>query len=106
MGNHPWTNGQVERMNRMTKNGVGVKRLIQRINPSRNEKRCHYDIHDTLCSHLSDFLSACNFARRLKTLSGLTPYEYSCIIWASEPMRFILNPIHQRPGHQRPGLKT
>ena len=34
----------------------------------------------------------------LKTLNGLTPYEYICKIWTSEPDRFILNPIHQMPG--------
>ncbi|MDG6095822.1 hypothetical protein LOC54_12190, partial [Acetobacter sp. AN02] len=36
--------------------------------------------------------------RRLKTLSGLTPYEYVCKIWTSEPERFIINPAHQIPG--------
>ncbi|EIE49374.1 hypothetical protein C357_19176, partial [Citreicella sp. 357] len=46
----------------------------------------------------SDCMAACNFARRLKTLSGLTPYEYICKISTSEPDRFILNPIHQMPG--------
>ena len=44
------------------------------------------------------FMAAYNFARRLKTLNGLTPYEYICKIWTSEPDRFILNPIHQMPG--------
>ena len=43
-------------------------------------------------------MAAYNFARRLKTLNGLTPYEYICKIWTSEPDRFILNPIHQMPG--------
>ncbi|PTN01045.1 hypothetical protein C8N32_11850, partial [Rhodovulum imhoffii] len=28
----------------------------------------------------------------------LTPYEYICKVWTSEPDRFILNPIHQMPG--------
>ena len=37
-------------------------------------------------------------ARHLKTLSGLTPYEYIAKIWTSEPNRFIVNPIHQMPG--------
>ncbi|MFA7588365.1 MAG: hypothetical protein WCY11_19630, partial [Novosphingobium sp.] len=37
-------------------------------------------------------------ARRLKTLNGLTPYEYIAKIWTSEPDRFIVNPIHQMPG--------
>lgn len=61
-------------------------------------KRYHYDSHAQLRSHLADFLAAYNFARRLKTLSGLTPYEYVCKIWTLEPERFILNPIHQMPG--------
>ena len=82
--NHPWTNGQVERMNRTIKDAT--------------VKRYHYDSHDQLRSHLSDFLNAYNYVRRLKTLSGLTPYEYICKIWTSEPDRFILNPIHQMPG--------
>ena len=81
---HPWTNGQVERMNRTIKDAT--------------VKRYHYDSHDQLRNHLSDFLNAYNYARRLKTLSGLTPYEYICKIWTSEPDRFILNPIHQMPG--------
>jgi len=76
--NHPWTNGQVERMNRTIKDAT--------------VKRYHYDNHDQLRMHLSDFLDAYNYARRLKTLSGLTPYEYICKIWTSEPDRFILNP--------------
>lgn len=57
----------------------------------------HYDSHDQLKAHLADFMAAYIFARRLKTLSGLTPYEYICKIWTSEPDRFILNPIHQMP---------
>ena len=61
-------------------------------------KRCHYDNHDQLRNHLSDFFNAYNYARRLKTLSGLTPYEYICKIGTSEPDQFILNPLHQVPG--------
>ncbi len=41
---------------------------------------------------------AYNFARWLKTLGGLTPYEYIGKIRTSEPDRFILNPIHLRTG--------
>jgi transposase-like protein len=81
---HPWTNGQVERMNRTIKDAT--------------VKRFHYDDHNQLRAHLADFMAAYNFARRLKTLGGLTPYEYICKIWTSEPDRFILNPIHQMPG--------
>lgn len=43
-------------------------------------------------------MTAYNLARRLKTLGGLTPYEYICKTWTSKPDRFILDPIHQMPG--------
>lgn len=82
--NHPWTNGQVERMNRTIKEAT--------------VQRYHYDGHEQLERHLDDFVSAYNFGRRLKTLKGLTPYEFICQCWTSEPERFTLNPLHQMPG--------
>jgi transposase InsO family protein len=81
---HPWTNGQVERMNRTIKDAT--------------VKRYHYDSQDQLRSHLGNFIAAYNFARRLKTLRGLTPYEFICKTWTSEPERFTIDPIHQMPG--------
>ncbi|HKY82468.1 MAG TPA: IS481 family transposase, partial [Sphingobium sp.] len=39
-----------------------------------------------------------NFAKRLKTLKGLTPYEFICKCWTKEPERFTSNPHHQIPG--------
>jgi hypothetical protein len=39
-----------------------------------------------------------NYGRRLKTLAGLTPYEFICKRWTIEPEKFMLNPIHQMPG--------
>jgi transposase len=82
--NHPWTNGQVERMNRTIKDAT--------------VKRYHYDSHDQLKRHLDDFVSAYNFGRRLKRLRGLTPYDFICKAWTTEPQRFTLNPLHQMPG--------
>jgi transposase InsO family protein len=79
--NHPWTNGQVERMNRTIKEAT-VKRLF-------------YETHDQLKALLDDVIAAYNFARRLKTLRGLTPYETICKLWTQEPHRFTLDPIHQ-----------
>jgi transposase InsO family protein len=81
---HPWTNGQVERMNRTLKDAT--------------VKRYFYETHDQLRSHLTDFVSAYNFARRLKTLKALTPYEVICKAWTKEPARFTVDPIHQMPG--------
>ena len=82
--NHPWTNGQVERMNRTIKDAT--------------VKRFHYDDHEQLRQHLDDFMAAYNFGRRLKTLNGLTPYEYICKVWTKHSNRFRLDPIHQMPG--------
>jgi transposase InsO family protein len=82
--NHPWTNGQVERMNRTIKDAT--------------VKRYHYDSHEQLRRHLDDFVAAYNFGRRLKTLKGLTPYEFICKCWTSEPQKFNINPIHHMPG--------
>src|SRR4051812_37098573 len=81
---HPWTNGQVERMNRTIKDAT--------------VRRYYYESHDQLRAHLQLFLDACNYARRLKTLRGLTPYEFICKAWTTEPPRFTLNPLHQMPG--------
>jgi transposase InsO family protein len=81
---HPWTNRQVERMNRTIKD-VTVKRY-------------HYDSHSQLKTHLTDFIDAYNFGKRLKTLNGLTPYEYICKVWTNEPERFRINSIHHMPG--------
>ena len=81
---HPWTNGQVERMNRTIKDAT--------------VKRFYYESHDQLRQHLVDFVSAYNFGRRLKTLKGLTPYEFICKCWTKEPDRFTLDPTHQFPG--------
>src|SRR5215831_1436938 len=77
--NHPWTNGQVERMNRTLKEAT--------------VNRYHYDTHEQLRAHLADFVTAYNFARRLKILKGLSPYEYICNAWSKEP-----DPIQQMPG--------
>jgi transposase InsO family protein len=81
---HPWTNGQVERMNRTIKDAT--------------VRRFHYGSHEQLRLHLADFLAAYNFARRLKTLRGLTPFEVICKTWTEEPHRFKFDPLHQLPG--------
>lgn len=81
---HPWTNGQVERMNRTLKDAT--------------VRRYHYDTHEQLRTHLADFVTAYNFARRLKRLGGLTPYEFICKVYQTEPQRFTLDPLHQMPG--------
>ena len=73
--------------------------LVGMLGPNYGSKiRYFYDTHNQLRAHLTDFLRAYNFARRLKTLHGLTPYEYLCKIWTQNPDRFTLDPTHQMPG--------
>jgi len=64
-------------------------------------KRYHYESHDQLVRHLADFVAAYNFARRLKALNGLTPFEFVGNRWTTEPERFRLNPLQKRPGLNR-----
>ena len=61
-------------------------------------KRYHYELNHQLVRHLDDFVAAYNFARRLKTLNGLTPYEFICKQRTIEPKRFSLNPLQKMPG--------
>jgi hypothetical protein len=61
-------------------------------------KRYFYETHDELRAHLRDFADAYNFARRLKTLKGLTPYEFVCKAWTSQPQRFTISPLQKMPG--------
>jgi transposase InsO family protein len=82
--NHPWTNGQVERMNRTIKEAT--------------VKRYYYETHQQLKYHLKLFLTAYNFARRLKTLNGLTPYEYIVKCWQNDEERFKIYPNHDTLG--------
>jgi transposase InsO family protein len=82
--NHPWTNGQVERMNRTIKEAT--------------VRRYYYESHDRLRAHLATFLDAYNYARRLKTLNGLTPFEFICKGWTEQPQRFRFNPLHHMAG--------
>jgi len=82
--NHPWTNGQVERMNRTIKEAT--------------VRRYHYGSHTQLREHLQTFVSAYNYAKRLKTLRGLTPFEHIVQCWKKEPERFKLDPTHNTPG--------
>ena len=81
---HPWTNGQVERMNRTLKDAT--------------VKRYYYEA-TTSCGGISPTSStAYNFARRLKTLKGPHTLRVHLQDLDYEPERFTLNPLHQMPG--------
>lgn len=77
---HPWTNGQVERMNRTLKEAT--------------VNTFHYSSHDELKQHLQAYLIAYNFAKRLKAIKGETPWQFVLNQWTTHPQYFILNPNH------------
>ena len=77
---HPWTNGQVERLNRTSKEAT-----VQRF---------HYQTTDELNKHLPAFLLAYNHAKRLKTLRGLMPHEFGCVQWQKNPTIFTRDPTY------------
>lgn len=77
---HPWTNGQVERMNRTLKEST--------------VHNFHYASHDELKQHLHTYLMAYNFAKRLKAIKGMTPWQFILNQWTTKPEYFIVNPNH------------
>ena len=81
---HPWTNGQVERMNRTLEEA--------------SVKRYRYGSHAELREHLGAFVLAPNHAKRLKTLRGLTPYEFMCREWQRDPELLYRDPTQDTLG--------
>ena len=60
--------------------------------------RYFYATADELDEHLQTFLAAYNFAKRLKTLKELTPFEFICQTWQSQPDRFTSESFHLNLG--------
>ena len=81
---HPWTNGQVERMNRTVKDAT--------------IKTFYYPNLESLQAHVLAFVSASNFAKPLKALKWKTPFQAVCEAWTNTPEIFKLNPRHLIPG--------
>ena len=77
---HPWTNGQVERLNRTLKEAT-----VHTFN---------YSNHKELKRHLHSYLMAYNFAKRLKSLKGKTPWQFILDDWEKHPDYFNSNPNH------------
>jgi len=84
---HPWTNGQVERMNRTIKEAT--------------VKTFHYDTIEQFKNHLYHFLKAYNYAQKLKILKFLTPMEYIIREFENKPTLF-----HSNPNYYSMGLNT
>ena len=81
---HPWTNGQVERMNKTIEEATA--------------HRCYYESQTSLQEHLQAFINAYNFAKRLKTLHGLMPWEFVVKLWNLHPELFRIKPDSYKLG--------
>jgi transposase InsO family protein len=82
--NHPWTNGQVERMNRTLKDAT--------------VKRYHYDSHDQLRAHLQPLRG--RLQPRPPAQDAARPHALRVRLpdLDEEPERFRLDPSHHIPG--------
>ncbi len=81
---HPWTNGQVERMNKTIKDAT--------------VHRYYYESRSQFEEHLQAFINAYNFAQRLKAIDGLTPWEFILREWKIYPELFKINLSHFNVG--------
>ena len=81
---HPWTNGQVEVMNKIIK--------------EHTTKKYHYDSIESLKAHLMSFILYYNHQKKLKTLKYKTPYTFLVEKYEKTPLLFRYNPIHKSVG--------
>lgn len=84
---HPWTNGQVERMNRTLKQAT--------------VKKYYYKDHEMLKKHLSDFVIAYNYAQPLAALKGLCPFEEILRYSRLQPEKYKINPNYLSAGRNK-----
>jgi hypothetical protein len=82
--NPPWTKGPVERMHRTLKDATVTQDA--------------YQTPPHLKEHLHAFLLAYHGAKRLATLSGLTPDEEIWQRWQNVPARLTIHPYHHTRG--------
>jgi transposase InsO family protein len=75
---HPWTNGQVEIMNRVIKDAT--------------TKQFHYEDVVAFKKHLMAFLMLYNFQRLLKSLKFISPWQAVCQYYSINPSAFTENP--------------
>jgi transposase-like protein len=81
---HPWTNGQVERMNRTIKDAT--------------VKKYYYENSEQLGRHINDFVRAYNFGKRLRALKGLTPFEFAAKNLQKDPQSWAIFLGHNEAG--------
>ena len=68
--------------------------MVRTVKEEATIRRFYYVTHESLRGHLAVLLAASNFAKRLKSLGGLTPSERICQLWTEQPGSFRLDPVH------------
>jgi hypothetical protein len=48
-----------------------------------------FQTYEEIREYLRAFLATFNFTQRLKTLKGLTPYQFSCKLMKTEPEKYF-----------------
>ena len=81
---HPWTNGQVEIMNKKIK--------------AHTTKKYYYDDAESLKKHLMSYMLVYNFQRQLKALKYKSPYAKMIEIYEQREDLFKSNPHHKTVG--------
>ena len=81
---HPWTNGQVEIMNKIIKN--------------HTVKSYHYETVEELKKHLMSFLLFYNHQKKLKSLKFKSPYDILLERFSKKPEFFKTDPNHKLAG--------
>jgi len=81
---HPWTNGQVEIMNKIIK--------------SHTTKKYYYETLKELKQHILSFLMFYNFQKKLKSLKYKSPYDMILQIYNQDVSFFNENPTHKKVG--------
>ena len=77
---HPWTRGR----------GARMRRLLQ--------PDVTFSSEAYIVRLVGQFVHAYNFRRRLKTLRGMTPYDFLCHAWNERPELFLRDPHHDLMG--------
>ena len=81
---HPWTNGQVEIMNKKIK--------------AHTTKKYHYESAESLKKHLMAYLLVYNFQRPLKALKYKSPYDKIVETYEQKSELFNFNPLQKIVG--------
>jgi hypothetical protein len=77
---------------------IAEEMSLQAIRKAMGKTQVAVASQDQLRQHLAAFLDAYNFAKGLKTLKGLTPFESIYKAWTNEPDRFKHEPIQLTSG--------